>query len=357
VRISTTTPDIAGFNANAALLSITAENQTWTKRAVDLQAAGYSNQAVYIAFRNNSDDKFLLGIDNVSISEMGPLTYNWSNGGTTATATGLSAGSYSVTVTDGTCSVDTTITITQPAIVAPTVTSTDETTSGASDGTATATGSGGTSPYTYTWSNSATTQTISGLSPGIYMVTLTDANGCTGNGVAVVNLAGCTLTVTASSTDETVAGANDGTATATAANGTTPYSYDWIGVDTTQTITDLAPGVYNVVVTDTAGCLATASVTINAGAVGIADKTIESITLSVYPNPAKEYLNINLVLGKEDVFKIDIVNNIGQRVHFISGVKSSQFTDVINTSDWTSGLYFIMVQTPNAVKVEKLVIR
>lgn len=69
VRISTTTPTIAGFNANPALFQIANENGgVWTQRSVDLQAAGYSNQTVYIAWRNISNDEFILMVDDISIS-------------------------------------------------------------------------------------------------------------------------------------------------------------------------------------------------------------------------------------------------------------------------------------------------
>ena len=68
VRISTTTPTIAGFLANPALFTIAAENATWTYRNIDLQAAGYANQQVYLAWRNNSTDQFILMIDSIKVS-------------------------------------------------------------------------------------------------------------------------------------------------------------------------------------------------------------------------------------------------------------------------------------------------
>ncbi|MBN4062453.1 T9SS type A sorting domain-containing protein, partial [Bacteroidales bacterium AH-315-I05] len=276
------------------------------------------------------------GIDgSVDITPAGtsPYTYSWSNGATIGDLAGVGAGTYNVTVADAAgCTGTASAIVSEPTAVTVTTSSTDETTSGANDGTATATGSGGTSPYTYTWSNSATTQTISGLSPGIYMVTVTDANGCTGNGVAVVNLAGCTLTVTASSTDETVAGANDGTATATAANGTTPYSYDWIGVDTTQTITGLAPGVYNVVVTDAAGCLSTASVTINAGAVGIEEST-DNTAFSIYPNPASSELFIASSIHTAKLLIFDMTGKNLNEIAINEGINK------LNVSAYSKGMY------------------
>ena len=108
-----------------------------------------------------------------------PYTYLWSNGATTAAASGLSAGTYTVTATDATgCSAVTTVTITEPSALNVVGSFTPDN-GGAGDGTATATVSGGSTPYTYLWSNGGTTATITNLSAGLYTVTVTDAHGCT----------------------------------------------------------------------------------------------------------------------------------------------------------------------------------
>jgi hypothetical protein len=109
-----------------------------------------------------------------------PYTYTWSNGSTTATASGLPAGTYTVTVSDSAgCTINGSVTITQPTALTATSSATDESCTGCADGTATVIPAGGTSPYTYLWSNGSTTASITGLSTGTYTVTVTDANGCT----------------------------------------------------------------------------------------------------------------------------------------------------------------------------------
>ena len=67
VRISTTTPDIAGLLANPPLFSVASENGSWTRRSLNLSA--YANDTIYIAWRNNSSDQFLLLIDNIKVFE------------------------------------------------------------------------------------------------------------------------------------------------------------------------------------------------------------------------------------------------------------------------------------------------
>ncbi|MBK8845742.1 MAG: hypothetical protein IPO27_03915 [Bacteroidetes bacterium] len=84
-------------------------------------------------------------------------TYMWSNGQTTATATGLAAGTYTATVTDHNgCTASASVTITQPASLAATCSGTNVTCNGFSDGSASVVAAGGTSPYTYAWSNGST---------------------------------------------------------------------------------------------------------------------------------------------------------------------------------------------------------
>ncbi len=82
VRISTTTPTIAGFQAHPALFTIGAENTGWTKRSADL--TGYPNATVYIAFRNNSNDRLVLGVDDVVVFDCNTIS---ANAGTIDTST------------------------------------------------------------------------------------------------------------------------------------------------------------------------------------------------------------------------------------------------------------------------------
>lgn len=69
VRISTAGPDIADFEANPALFTIAAENAgaAYTFRTLDLAAEGYADQMVYLAWRNNSNDQFVLLVDDVAV--------------------------------------------------------------------------------------------------------------------------------------------------------------------------------------------------------------------------------------------------------------------------------------------------
>ncbi|MBC6992536.1 SprB repeat-containing protein, partial [Lewinella lacunae] len=99
-------------------------------------------------------------------------TYLWSNGQTTATATGLAAGTYTVTVTDANgCTETATGTVNEPTDLEAAIADTDVLCNGDTDGTLTVVATGGTPDYTYLWSNGQTTATATGLAAGIYTVT------------------------------------------------------------------------------------------------------------------------------------------------------------------------------------------
>ncbi|MBI1182643.1 choice-of-anchor D domain-containing protein, partial [bacterium] len=202
----------------------------------------------------------------------GPYSYAWSNSATTASITGLAAGTYSVTVTDvNACTDVSSNTVTEPTVLNPKiVTYSNVSTYGGSDGSITAGATGGTSTYSYAWSNSGTTAQISSLSPGTYTVTITDANGCTATtSKTVTQPSGAPSISITSQTNVACNGASTGSLTATTSSGTTNYTYTWSNASTTSgtssitnTISNLAAGTYTVTVTDANSLTATATATV-----------------------------------------------------------------------------------------------
>lgn len=190
-----------------------------------------------------------------------PYTYAWNNGATTSSISNVSFGTYNVTVTDSKgCTTSASAVINNNAGPSLSTNSSDAT-CGNNNGTATASVSGGTAPYTYAWNNGGTTQTITGLAPANYTVTVTDANNCSVSLPVTVNAAGGP-SATASSTNSTC-GNNNGSASSSVIGGTAPFTYLWNNGATTPSISNVSFGIYNVTVTDFNGCTATASATIN----------------------------------------------------------------------------------------------
>ena len=196
-----------------------------------------------------------------------PLTYSWSNGATTEDLTGVTAGTYVVTVTDAQGSVvQQSIVLTQPVVLAVTVDVQDETIVNGCNGSATANPTGGTAPYEYAWSDGQITQTATGLCAGIYQVTITDANGCDVTTSRIINPPSCDLDVNVTGQPVDCNGGTAGSsvlATPITAQNNTPFSYLWNNGSTTQEITGVSAGPYSVTVTDGIGCTASGSFVVN----------------------------------------------------------------------------------------------
>lgn len=184
-----------------------------------------------------------------------PYSFHWSNGSTASSITGLTAGTYTVTIMDGEgCSASGSVAVTQPGALVANVSATGQTQQGVNNGTATVTPTGGAAPYTVHWSNGGNTFTISNLAPGQYTVTVTDNNGCTKSNTATVNALNCTITGTTSATNLNCAGSNTGSASATITGAIGQVSYAWSNGGQTQTISNLAAGTYTVTATGANGC-------------------------------------------------------------------------------------------------------
>ncbi|WP_309612800.1 T9SS type A sorting domain-containing protein [Flavobacterium sp.] len=193
-------------------------------------------------------------LNNVLIQTTNDATY---------TFTGLTAGSYTVTVNDGagnSGSSDPTVTITGPtSALALTATSTNGNCQ-SNIGTATVTATGGTAPYTILWSNGSTSFTVYDLAAGTYTAVVTDANGCTANVSQTIQSSGLVAANVISNI--TCFAGNNGSITTTVTEGTAPYTILWSNGSTSFTINNLVAGTYTAVVTDANGCTANVSATI-----------------------------------------------------------------------------------------------
>ena len=191
----------------------------------------------------------------------GVYTFLWSTGSTNIKILAIGAGTYSVTVTDeNSCTASGEITLTEPTILTTTISGSNPSCNGSSDGSATATTTGGTSAYIFNWSEGSVTSTVSNLSDGLFSVTVTDANSCTATASTTLTSPSLlTISVTGNNPTCTV---NDGSATATAGGGTLSYSYSWNDGQSTATATSLSAGTYSVTVSDANSCTTSNEVTL-----------------------------------------------------------------------------------------------
>ncbi|PRZ22004.1 DUF7507 domain-containing protein [Flavobacterium granuli] len=199
-------------------------------------------------------------------------TYSWNTNPiqNTAVASGLAAGTYTVTVTDSKgCSDTEQITITEPqnALVASIGSVANVNCKGAATGSATASATGGTAAYTYSWNTNPiqNTAVAAGLAAGTYTVTVTDSKGCTDTEqITITEPQNVLVASIGSVSNVNCKGAATGSATASATGGTAAYTYSWNTnpVQNTAVASGLTAGTYTVTVTDSKGCTDTEQITI-----------------------------------------------------------------------------------------------
>jgi trimeric autotransporter adhesin len=201
----------------------------------------------------------------VAIQGASPFTYLWSDGQTTALATGLNAGEHTVTLTDanGCTAVETVILTPQYQMFSAFTVLENLACHGDSTGAVVAAPMGGVAPYEYQWAHGPQTASLSGLPAGIYFVTITDANGCTATG-ATVFMDPSLLELSTGSLPAACAEAADGMASVETTGGTAPYTYLWSNGSGEASIGSLPAGVYGVTVTDDLGCAVSAEVEVTA---------------------------------------------------------------------------------------------
>ncbi len=192
-------------------------------------------------------------------------TFLWNTGGTSATNSGLTAGLYTVTVTDANgCTVSDTMNVYEPSVLVASATLNNNVScNGGNDGSATASAAGGTAGYTFAWSMGGSSSVATGLTAGCYTVTATDANGCTNSEVICITEP-TVLVATASIDSNTLCSSTStGVASVVASGGALSYTYSWSSGSTSDTANSLSSGWHYVTVTDTNNCTAIDSVEID----------------------------------------------------------------------------------------------
>ena len=280
-----------------------------------------------------------------------PNTYNWTPGnpigdGSTS-VTGLTAGSWTCTVTDSNgCSSFFVFTITEPAaIVVSPSSQTDVACNGGNNGAASiTTPTGGTGSFTYNWTpgNPAGdgTTSVTGLTAGTWTCTVTDANSCTATQI---------FTITEPSTLDNTVSLAVNTLTANQAGAT----YQWftcpsanISGANSQSYTPTVNGDYGVIITQ-GTCTVTSTCTTVLETVGFETSPV----FVVYPNPSNGMINIEANFDGD----FQLVNQLGQR---IKEFKVNSF--VINEVDFgnlSEGVYYIVGVNATKIKSQKLIIK
>ena len=186
------------------------------------------------------------------------VQYQWSNGQSGATATNLTAGAYTVTVTSGGCSAQTTVNVNN--INAPVINhvSSSPACFGDNTGSISTIITGGTQPYQYLWSNGGSGTSQTGLTAGNYTFIVIDNVGCQAS-IAVALTQPNPINIALSATPTSCSGTPQGAVNATVSGGTQPYQYNWNTGSGGASINNLSAGIYTLTINDANGCEASAS--------------------------------------------------------------------------------------------------
>jgi uncharacterized protein (DUF2141 family) len=248
-----TTNAISGVDAGTYTVEITDSNGC----AADAQATitSVDGPELSIRVRAVTCSYRMDGLAILEVDGEGPFDILWSNGDTTAVADTLSAGTYSVAVTDvyGCVAYDTINVPALPAITYRVVSETAPTCWNSTDGALQIVAGGGGGDFSYVWDTGTEGPSISNIAAGSYEVTITDRNDCElKDDVTLDGISEITLATTA--TRPSCIGYSDGSLSATASGGNGGYAYTWSTGATTALLSGIPAGSYSVTVKDRLNC-------------------------------------------------------------------------------------------------------
>jgi gliding motility-associated-like protein len=192
-----------------------------------------------------------------------PYSYAWDDGITSLNRNAISAGNYTLTITDNNlCNTSVSVTISEPLALSVSETHQNVLCYGGSSGSAIVAAAGGTQPYSVVWNDNNTLFSRNNLQAGNYSATVSDGHQCTAN-ISIVITEPPAIIVLLNKTDVSCHGFADGTITSTVSGGTPTYTYVWSDNQTTLNRNNLLAANYVLTVTDNNSCTASASATIS----------------------------------------------------------------------------------------------
>lgn len=205
---------------------------------------------------------------------------------------------------------------------------------------------GGTSVYSFEWSNGIENEDNINLVAGTYSVIVSDVNGCEVTMLFTIMEPEFPIIVNGTVTNPT--GSNNGAIDVTVTGGVGGYSFLWTNGVVSDDLTNIGPGVYTIVVTDSNGCSNSSSFNVPNN-IGIATLSADIDGVSLYPNPTNEYVVIEV--DGFNIDKIELIDVIGQ-ITFSSEFKESKVQ--INTSGLEQGMYFVKILSQGKLVTKSL---
>ncbi|MBC7412670.1 MAG: T9SS type A sorting domain-containing protein, partial [Bacteroidia bacterium] len=271
-------------------------------------------------------------------------TFSWNTSPvqTTATATNLAIGTYTVTITDANnCTTTAQTTITEPTAILNATSNViaNVLCNGNSTGSASLAGNGGTTSYSYSWNTSPVQSTItaSNLAAGTYIGTVTDANGCTDTSHVTIKQP-TVLLPNITPSPAYCQGSATGTAAAENPGGTPPYIYSWNSspVQTTSFASGLVAGNYILTITDSNNCVATVS-TIITEPTALSVSAIQTNVLCKGGNTGTATATVNGGAGSYSYsWNTTPVQTTTTAINLLAGAYTVTATDINNCTITTS---------------------
>lgn len=192
-------------------------------------------------------------IDLIVTGGVGPFTYSWSSSDIAEDISGVASGNYSVTVADANgCSISETYTVDEPTAITVQAIPADVSCEGQSDGAIDITANGGQGGFTYNWSTGPTSEDLSALVAGSYVLTVTDLAGCIfTTSYDIIEPQGLDLQFTITHAS---CGDDNGQVSLSISGGAGGYTYNWSDNSSQPDLIGLTSGNYAVTVTDANGC-------------------------------------------------------------------------------------------------------
>ena len=288
----------------------------------------------------------------------GTLTYDIGCTGTSGevnTAENLSAGAYSVCVTDAEgCVATADIFIEDPSELSVSFNVLDITCNGDADGVIEIIAEGGTGAYNYSLDGDVyeDSNIFEALDAGTYDAFVTDENGCL---IQVIDAIIITEPSALSITTDDVGGdggLDDGFILITVSGGTGQYAYEWSNGSTDEDQVNLGEGDYSVVVTDENGCSTEAS----GFSITAISEMSNGATVSIYPNPTNAEFRLNLAGLNGEKVTYTIVDGQGRRVIAKElGNSNGSRSELVDVRTLSAGVYFLNVVAGEASTSIKLI--
>jgi len=211
----------------------------------------------------------------------------------------------------------------------------------------------GTSPFTYAWTTGDTTQMVTGLCAGTYILTLTDSTGCIAVDSLTINEPTQLIATITLLNNPSDSGMCDAEVTISATGGTIPYTYQWYDCANDTPITGpmippyyFCAGEWGIIIVDSNGCADTSCVTVT-------DPPLAIETLTSHNNLTYQLIDRSIIFSRP-IKEIRIIDALGHLVFNSTGRQVNQ----VDLPDLPTGLYILTTKTTKGQQLtDKLIIK